>query len=945
MPINFNTSVQKSPVDSHEFLKGLWLIGDWSASPNWAKNKQYVQDTRKDESVLEQAGKGIIRAPLKVAQGALSGPEDIAQGAMNFLDKTVWEWALNPILNTLWGAIKGDTYKPLPTLYNNVPSENQWTENVASNIPWALAESLTTNKTYNEANKNLTQSQYEQGKWQWIGGSLANIGGGIAKSAFNIMAPWTSAGFMAMGELPWAQYVPQALWAITQKPIDYLTQKAWGTEATAEQLGNIANFALPLAKWKVEAMNPTSTLWKMAQNTVVWAWNAILDPLGTAVKAVKSIPNPTTGVKQAITRDLPVWIIERDISLTPTERSIIENINGKPAWAVALEYNLPKGKQDMADALSVKADNAYNGITYDLKSIPERTPSTSAKEMLGIMHDEMSSSSILTRTMAPYMEKLQQLMQQTDYSLSEKNAIRRDFDRIVASLFDKQWRVSGAEDKQIANIRSKLSDEIQEQAMKNGIDIKDKNNILRTSIALRDGVLRRLSQENKNNKIWLQDIWVWAILWAWDPLTTASVIFWKKLIEDQAPWIAQTLYNINKNPYETRNMRRGVNISTRDTTNGFSIAPDNVSRVRGSEVLTTEKNTEIPWSRKTTVEVPMNPLGNQSKTLANKQGVIVEPKWETKLLAKPTNEQQMSKPIAGNASDILDTLPSKGTQNNSKLSPEQQKAVAESGKYHLVKNQFTNEIQWVPKKNAGLFGGIGAKEKPPEGYTGWFKWADGKMKFEIDDSKSKFEFPKRTTDKTSLEYGKASLDIADASNAEVSLMKELDGFKWTNNEYRTKMRKEWYDRMYDIKKWEYRIWDVLQHSDLYKQYPWLENTPISFHTEWGVRSAGEMTNWKISIAVNAKDPKSVILHEIQHIIQEKEWFSKGGNIEWKTFEDYKNSAWEVEARNVQSRMWMSPTERSMKSPESTEDVPRAKQIVRTDSKWPVMIRKPRSKNK
>jgi hypothetical protein len=92
----------------------------------------------------------------------------------------------------------------------------------------------------------------------------------------------------------------------------------------------------------------------------------------------------------------------------------------------------------MADALSVKADDAYNGITYDIKSIPERTPSTSAKEMLGIMHDEMSSSSILTRTMAPYMEKLQQLMQQTDYSLSEKNAIRRDFDRIVASLFDKQ---------------------------------------------------------------------------------------------------------------------------------------------------------------------------------------------------------------------------------------------------------------------------------------------------------------------------------------------------------------------------------------------------------------------------------------------------------------------------------------------------------------------------
>lgn len=47
--------------------------------------------------------------------------------------------------------------------------------------------------------------------------------------------------------------------------------------------------------------------------------------------------------------------------------------------------------------------------------------------------------------------------------------------------------------------------------MQYGIDIKSKNNILRTSISLRDGVLRRLSQENKNNKIGLQDIGVGAI--------------------------------------------------------------------------------------------------------------------------------------------------------------------------------------------------------------------------------------------------------------------------------------------------------------------------------------------------------------------------------------------------------------------------------------------------
>lgn len=343
--------------------------------------------------------------------------------------------------------------------------------------------------------------------------------------------------------------------------------------------------------------NPESSVSKDIQNIGSTAWNLALfagaqkwwakiydwvKPIVTKVgKKVSNIPNPVTGAKNVITREIPVGIMERDLSLTPTERASIETINGKPAGAVALEYNLPKDKQAMADTLSVKADEAYNGITSDLKNITTRTESAPAKEMLGIMLDEMAGSPILVRTMKPYMEKLQSMMEQSDYSLAEKNAIRRDFDRIVANkIFDSKWRVSGIEDKAIANIREWLSTQLQNEAMQYWIDIKWKNDILRTSIALRDWVLRRLSQENKNNKIGLQDIWVGAIFWAGDPFTTASVIFGKKVLENSAPWIAQRLYNSNKTPYETSNLKRGVTISPRDTTNGLSIAPDSVPPVR-----------------------------------------------------------------------------------------------------------------------------------------------------------------------------------------------------------------------------------------------------------------------------------------------------------------------------------------------------------------------------
>ncbi len=248
-------------------------------SEDWLSQKSYFWDQRPNEWVIEQAGKWVIRTPLTYAQNAISWPENIAQGSLNLLDKTLWEWVLNPLLNVAWSAIKWDKYNPLPTLYNNVPSTNQYTENVASNIFGAGKEALTTNKSYSQANEELKQQQYKAGKDQWIGGSLANIGGGAVSSAFNIMAPWASALFAWASEMPWTQYVTQWLGALTQAPIDYAVSKSGGTEETANQIGTMANLALPLARNKVAWMKPTSTPGKLLQKTVVTTADAIINPL------------------------------------------------------------------------------------------------------------------------------------------------------------------------------------------------------------------------------------------------------------------------------------------------------------------------------------------------------------------------------------------------------------------------------------------------------------------------------------------------------------------------------------------------------------------------------------------------------------------------------------------------------------------------------------------
>jgi hypothetical protein len=50
-------------------------------------------------------------------------------------------------------------------------------------------------------------------------------------------------------------------------------------------------------------------------------------------------------------------------------------------------------------------------------------------------------------------------------------------------------------------VRNKLSTDIQENALKHGIDVKEMNEELRVALTMKDGLLRSLSQETKNNLV------------------------------------------------------------------------------------------------------------------------------------------------------------------------------------------------------------------------------------------------------------------------------------------------------------------------------------------------------------------------------------------------------------------------------------------------------------
>lgn len=72
--------------------------------------------------------------------------------------------------------------------------------------------------------------------------------------------------------------------------------------------------------------------------------------------------------------------------------------------------------------------------------------------------------------------------------------------------------------------------------------------------------------------------------------------------------------------------------------------------------------------------------------------------------------------------------------------------------------------------------------------------------------------------------------------------------------------------------------------------------------------------------------EGVLLHEIQHLIQEEEGFARGGSTS-KGMMRYLRLAGEVEARNVCIRHPMPPKQRRLSLRSDTQDVPDEEQII------------------
>jgi len=126
--------------------------------------------------------------------------------------------------------------------------------------------------------------------------------------------------------------------------------------------------------------------------------------------------------------------------------------------------------------------------------------------------------------------------------------------------------------------------------------------------------------------------------------------------------------------------------------------------------------------------------------------------------------------------------------------------------------------------------------------TGWFKGMDKKWRFEIDDSKA--NFTKGFTDHVAESYMDIGFDAG------------------------------------------VRIGDVIDHPELFNAYPNLKNIPVKLeYNIWKKPSGGSFSPKGIEVRYkDISEVKPVLIHEIQHAVQEIEGFAKGGSPEGMKFQ-------------------------------------------------------------
>jgi hypothetical protein len=207
--------------------------------------------------------------------------------------------------------------------------------------------------------------------------------------------------------------------------------------------------------------------------------------------------------------------------------------------------------------------------------------------------------------------------------------------------------------------------------------------------------------------------------------------------------------------------------------------------------------------------------------------------------------------------------------------------------------------------------------------TGWFVGPDGRPRFEIDDSKAKFDWSKFKDVKSNPRpemptYGASDLS-PEASAAWKKYVEDTMSYKSSAADQEVYLK------------------DILDHPALYKAYPQLKGVKVRVGDVFPYATAGTATEGDRSIEFGpmGKDSNGLLLHEVQHLIQRIEGFAQGATM---ADPNYRRSAGEQEAYDTMYR-FLDP-KRKADNKGWGQDDPRYKGKAFTKGKYPHLLKAP-----
>ncbi len=261
--------------------------------------------------------------------------------------------------------------------------------------------------------------------------------------------------------------------------------------------------------------------------------------------------------------------------------------------------------------------------------------------------------------------------------------------------------------------------------------------------------------------------------------------------------------------------------------------------------------------------------------------------------------------------------------------------------------------------------------------TGWERGADGEWRYEISDAKAHLNLEgmselNRILETNFREGFAAKLRQFEARYPNLAERRQQLIEAETNSR-----RVEAMDKIFGLTPIvaEFKLRDLFDYEDAYEAYPELKNYDVRIIDRESLNGSYYKGKFDIALGVSRIPARmrAVLLHEIQHAIQEKEGFAAGGNPEMfmdfdrieylerrrdelnqrinegeegledelqeveselvdkrekEPYYNYRRLAGEVEARNVMKRRDMTAAQRRTSLATSTEDFSRDEQLVR-----------------